>query len=38
MKNRFALGHTGINTANLEETEQLAKLSSLLFDLEPRRD
>ena len=35
MKNQFALEHIGINTASPEEAEQLAKLLSLLFNLEP---
>ena len=36
MKNQFALDHIGINTGSPEEAEQLAKLLSLLFNLEPR--
>jgi 2-dehydro-3-deoxyphosphogluconate aldolase/(4S)-4-hydroxy-2-oxoglutarate aldolase len=36
IKNTFELVHVGINTPNAEEAEKLAKLLSLMFNLEPR--
>ena len=36
MKNTFELEHVGINTDNAGEAEQLEKLLSKLFKLEPR--
>lgn len=36
MKHKFELEHIGINTANEEEAEALARLLSMMFQLEPR--
>lgn len=36
MKCVFQLEHVGINTPNPEEAEKLAKLLSLVFNIEPR--
>ena len=36
MKNTFELEHIGINTQNAQEAEELAKLLSMMFNLEPR--
>jgi 2-dehydro-3-deoxyphosphogluconate aldolase/(4S)-4-hydroxy-2-oxoglutarate aldolase len=36
MKNKFELEHIGINTPNAEEAAKLAKLLSMMFNLESR--
>ena len=36
MKNNFELVHVGINTPNADEALKLAKLLSMMFNLEPR--
>ncbi|EJN93514.1 2-dehydro-3-deoxyphosphogluconate aldolase [Streptococcus ratti] len=36
MKNTFELAHIGINTESEEQALELAKLLSLMFNLEPR--
>ena len=36
MENKFELVHLRINTPNPEEADKLAKLLSLMFNLEPR--
>jgi 2-dehydro-3-deoxyphosphogluconate aldolase/(4S)-4-hydroxy-2-oxoglutarate aldolase len=36
MNNKFELEHIGINTPNAEEADKLARLLSMMFNLEPR--
>lgn len=36
MKNTFELAHVGINNADAAQAEQLSRLLSMMFNLEPR--